>query len=80
MNIIISILIGALSGYLASLIMKSNSGLVLNTVLGIIGGFVGDLIFELLHISFAGYLGTIVISIIGACLVIFVVNKVVKKM
>lgn len=78
MNIIVSILIGALSGYIASIIMKSDKGIVTNTILGILGGFIGDLIFELLHISFAGYLGTIIISILGACLLIYIVNKVRK--
>ena len=78
MSIIIAIILGALSGWLASIIMKSSGSLLRNIILGIVGGFVGSLIFELLGISFAGYLGTILVSVIGACLVIFVVNKLIK--
>lgn len=77
-NLIIAILIGALSGWIASYIMKSKGGFIRNLILGVIGGFVGDLIFDLLGISFAGYLGTIVVSVIGACIVIFLVNKFLK--
>ena len=79
LKLLISILLGAVSGYIASKIMKSEGSLLRDIILGISGGFVGDLIFELLGISFSGYLGTIIVSIIGACLVIFVVNKVISK-
>ena len=78
MDIVISILIGAVSGWLASLITNSKSGLIKNIILGLVGGFVGEFICSLLHISFAGYVGTIVVSAAGACLVIFVVNKIFK--
>lgn len=74
-KLIIAVILGAISGYIACRIMKAKCSLLRNIVLGVIGGFVGDLIFELLGISFSGYLGTIFISIVGACLVIFLVNK-----
>ena len=78
-NLIISIALGAVSGWLAGNIMKSNGGLLRNAILGIIGGFIGGLIFDILGISFGGYLGTIVVSAAGACLVIFAANKLLKK-
>ncbi len=77
-DLLIAIIIGAISGWLASVIMKSKSAPIRNIILGVVGGFVGGLIFDLLGISFAGYLGTIVVSVVGACLIIFVVNKFVK--
>ena len=58
--------------------MKSKRSLLRNIILGVVGGFVGGLVFDLLGISFAGYLGTIVVSVVGACIVIFVVNKLFK--
>ena len=78
MNLVISILIGAISGWIASVITNSSSGLLKNIILGLVGGFVGEFICNLLHISFAGYLGTIIVSVAGACLVVFVVNKIFK--
>ncbi len=74
-DLLIAVLIGALSGWLASLIMKSTGGLLRNVILGVSGGFVGSLLFDLVGLSFAGYLGTIFVSVVGACIVIFVVNK-----
>ena len=78
MSIIISIILGAISGWLASIIMHTKGGLIRNIILGIVGGFVGNGIFDLLHISLAGYLGTVIISVIGACIVVFIVNKIFK--
>ncbi len=78
LKLLISIVLGGISGFVACKIMKSNCGLVRNIILGIIGGFVGDLIFELIGFSFSGNLGTIFVSIIGACLIIFIVNKINK--
>lgn len=77
-SFIISIVIGAISGWLAAKIMGSSTGLLKNIILGVIGGFVGGWIFGLLNISLPGYLGTIIVSVVGACLVIFVVNKIFK--
>ena len=79
LKLLIAIILGAISGFIACKLMKSSCGLIKNVILGISGGFVGDLIFELLGISFSGYIGTILVSVIGACLVIFLVNKFLSK-
>ncbi len=78
-----AILIGAVAGWLAGIIMKSKGSLLRNIILGIIGGFVGGFIFSLLHINIALSLGlinfgTIIVSAIGACIVIFIFNKLFK--
>ena len=78
MDLIIAIIIGAISGFIANYIMRGNGGLIKNTLIGVIGGFIGGFIFELLNISIAGYLGTIIISVIGSILLIYVVNKILK--
>ena len=77
-DLLIAIVLGAVSGWLASLIMKTKGGLLKNIILGVIGGFVGGFIFKLVGLSFNGYLGTIIVSVVGACLVIVVVNKLFK--
>ncbi len=79
MHYLVAILIGAVSGWLAGLIMGSKGGLIRNIILGIAGGFVGSFIFRLLPISVAdGYLGTIITSVVGAALIIFIVNRFIK--
>ncbi len=41
MGIFATIVVGLIAGWLASLFMKSKSGLIVDLILGIIGGFVG---------------------------------------
>ena len=52
-DILMAILIGAVAGWLAGIIMRSKGSLLRNIILGIIGGFVGGFIFSLLHINIA---------------------------
>ena len=78
MKILISIIIGAVSGWIANIIMNSKSGLIRNIILGVVGGFLGSFIFDKLGIAFAGYLGTILVSVVGACIIILIVDKIFK--
>ena len=82
-DIIVMIIIGAIAGWLAGFIMNSKGTLLRNIILGILGGFVGGFIFSLLHINIDVAIGpinvgTIIVSAIGACIVIFIVNKLFK--
>ena len=75
-NIIITILIGALVGWLAGIIMKTNHGFWLRVLLGIVGSVVGRLIAGLIGISAKPVsIGGIIISVAGACLVVWLVRK-----
>ena len=77
-NLIITILIGALSGWLAGLIMKvRGSGFWLCCILGIVGSAVGRLLAAVLGISARQVsIGGIIISVIGACVVVWAVRKI----
>ena len=82
-GIIVMIIIGAIAGWLAGIIMNSKGSLLRNIILGILGGFVGNFLFGLLHININVALGpinvgTIIVSAIGACIVLFIVNKLFK--
>ena len=78
-NIIVTILLGALIGWLAGKIMNFNGGFWLNCVLGIVGSFVGMFLASLIGISAKSVsVGGILISVIGACLVVWVVRKLKK--
>ena len=70
-SIIISLLLGGIAGWLAGLIMNSKGSVLRNIFIGIIGGFLGNWLFGLIGISFAGYLGVVIESAIGACVLIF---------
>ena len=76
-SILVMVLIGAVAGWLAGIIMNSRGSLLRNIILGIVGGFVGGWVFSLLNINFALSIGpinvgTIIISAVGACILIFV--------
>lgn len=77
-DIIVSLAIGAVAGWLAGIIMGSKGGLLFNIILGLIGGIVGGWVLGLIGVSFFGIVGTIIRAVAGACLVIFVV-RLIKK-
>ncbi len=77
-GILISVIISAVAGWLASIIMKTKGGLIRNIIVGILGGFVGSYICGLLGLSAHGMLATILVGVFGACLLIFIINKVFK--
>lgn len=80
MSFIWSILIGALSGYLAGLFMRGGGmGFIWNLIIGVLGGIIGNGIFEILGIGFGGFIGQIIISVIGAIILLYIVNKISQK-
>jgi uncharacterized membrane protein YeaQ/YmgE (transglycosylase-associated protein family) len=80
MNIIIYLIAGAIVGYIASRIMGTNSqqGLLLDIVVGVIGAFVAGWflspIFGVGTINDAVTLPTMLVTLGGAILLLFVVN------
>lgn len=74
-KLIVEILIGALCGYIAGKIMKAKKGFWINALLGILGGAVGGFIGNLLGVG-GGWLTGIVLSVAGACLVIWICRKI----
>ena len=79
MRFIISILIGALSGWLAGQIMKVKGGFLFNVILGIVGSLVGSFLAGLIGLGATGWLGNIILSAAGACVLIWLVRKISKK-
>lgn len=76
---LISLLVGALVGYVAGRIMNSGSkGLLMNCLIGIVGGSVGHFVYGLLGIQTTNFLGDFLCSVIGAIIVIFVARKISK--
>ena len=78
MGWIAAIIIGGIAGWLAEQFMKSNMGLLMNIVLGIVGAFVFNLIFGTLLNLYAAdnWLGYLIAGFIGACLLIWVTRLV----
>lgn len=69
------VLIGIAAGWLAGRIMKgSGSGLVMDLVVGAIGGLIGGFLFGLLGIAAGGLLGRLVVATVGAVVLLWLVR------
>ena len=76
---IIKIALCALAGFVASKLMKGKpDGLLSNILLGLVGGVVGSLLFSLVGLGSINGIGNIIVSVIGACVVLFLVKKFAK--
>ena len=74
---IAAIVVGGIAGWLAEQFMKSDMGLVMNIVLGIVGAAVASWLFSLIGVSFGpGWVGYLIAGFIGAVILIFVVRMI----
>ena len=67
-SLLIWIAIGLAAGWLASAVVGGGNGLVGDITLGLIGSFLGGMIFHRLHVRlpWGGLPGTILVAIVGA--------------
>ena len=74
MHILTSVLIGAIAGWLAGVIVKGRGfGLLVNVLLGIIGGFAGRWLLRIMDMGLGeSWTGVIMSSIVGAIAVLIV--------
>lgn len=71
-GLILSIILGGVAGWIAEKIMKSDHGLLMNVILGILGALVGNwLARALFGATQGGAIGQVVIAAIGACILIW---------
>ena len=64
---IYTIIVGAISGYLAGMLLRGKGfGFLLNILIGIIGGVIGGLIFRILGFWSYGIIAKIISSVLGA--------------
>ena len=76
---LVFLLVGALAGWLSGLITKgSGFGLAGNVIVGIIGAFLGNLLFGLVGIAAYGLLGHIIFAVAGALLFVYLLRFIKK--
>lgn len=73
-SIIGAVVIGILAGWIAEQVMGRQHGLITNLVVGVVGAFLGAVVAGALGVGFAGFWGSLVVSTIGAILLLFVVG------
>ena len=79
-GIILYLLIGAVAGWLAGLIMKGRGfGIFGNMIVGIIGGFIGGFLFGVLGFTSTSLIGSLVTALVGAIVLLFIVGLIKKS-
>jgi uncharacterized membrane protein YeaQ/YmgE (transglycosylase-associated protein family) len=68
---IAAIIIGGTAGWLAEQFMKSDMGMVMNIVLGMVGAAVASAILSAFGVNLGGWIGYLIAGFIGACILIF---------
>jgi uncharacterized membrane protein YeaQ/YmgE (transglycosylase-associated protein family) len=80
MNLLLFIVLGGIAGWLASVIMKTNNrqGILLDIVIGIVGAFLGGLLFNLFGArGVTGFnLWSLLVALIGAVCLLAIVRAV----
>ena len=86
MNILLTLLFGAIAGWLAGFfVIKDKGGLIWNIIIGLLGGFVGGWLLRLVGAAgsfWSQWYGQIVCALIGAVVLLCVWNwikKLIKK-
>lgn len=72
-EVLLFLVIGALAGWLAGVLMRGHGyGLLANILIGILGALIGGLLFTSLGIDLGGFVGTLFIAFVGAAILLFV--------
>lgn len=71
-TLILWIVIGLIAGWLASAVVGGGYGIVGDIIVGVVGAFLGGIVFNALNIGvpFGGIAGTIFVAFIGAILLL----------
>src|SRR5262249_19165127 len=75
---IVTLIVGAVVGWLASILMKTNAqmGAIANIVVGIVGSSLGFWLASVLGLNTSGPIAGWVVAVLGAALLIFILKAV----
>ncbi len=74
-----AIILGGIAGWIAEKIMKSDMGLLMNIVLGIVGALVANFLLSLVlgdTVGEGSWLIQLLVAVVGACLLIWIARLV----
>lgn len=76
MSLILTLIIGGIVGWLASILMKTNAqmGIVANVVVGIVGSFLGVATANALNTGPHSQLGEWIVAVVGSVLLIAILK------
>jgi uncharacterized membrane protein YeaQ/YmgE (transglycosylase-associated protein family) len=75
-GIIAWLIIGAIAGWLAGVLVKGGGfGLIVDIIVGIVGAFIGGWLAGVLGITLGGgWIGSIITALIGAVILLFIIR------
>jgi uncharacterized membrane protein YeaQ/YmgE (transglycosylase-associated protein family) len=78
MNWIVTIIVGGIIGWLASIIMKTNAqmGIIANVLVGIVGSSLGFWMAGLVGLAAYGAIAQWAVAVLGAAVLIFILKAV----
>ena len=75
LGILWTLFLGGIAGWIACKFMNSEGSMVKNIILGLIGGVVGSVVLGIIGIHGSGLVGGTIVSVVGACLLIWLGRK-----
>jgi uncharacterized membrane protein YeaQ/YmgE (transglycosylase-associated protein family) len=76
MRFLLWIISGVVAGWLTGLVMKGRGyGLFGNLVIGLLGGIIGGWLFSLFGLAATGWLGEIVVALVGGVVLVVIVRS-----
>ena len=78
MDLLVTLIIGGIVGWLASILMKTNAqmGIAANVIVGVAGSFLGVAIANALGVAHQGALASWIVAVLGAALLIALLRAV----
>ena len=78
-SILGAIVIGIFAGWIAEQVMGRKHGLLTNLIVGVVGAFLGAFIAGALGIGFAGFWGSLIVSAIGAIVLLALLGLIKRR-
>lgn len=75
MDLLITLILGGIAGWLAGLVMRGNGyGVIVDIILGLVGGWLGGWLAHQLGIHFAGNIGYFITAFAGAVILVGIIR------
>jgi uncharacterized membrane protein YeaQ/YmgE (transglycosylase-associated protein family) len=73
------LIVGLIAGWAAEKLMQRDHSLIENLVVGVIGAYLGAFLFRLLGLTSTGFIGALVVAIVGSVVLLAIVGAVRKR-
>ena len=79
-GVIAWLIVGLIAGWLTGLLMRGGGyGIIMDTIIGLIGAFLGGLIFSAFMTGQAGFWGSIGVAFVGAVILVAIVRAIAPR-